>query len=150
DEPWDSPHNKTFSEQTPRCYVSDRSAEFEGMTHYQVFVGPGTPFERKGITWNDFPDGRSSTFLAVEAAEPVPWSKPGDLEYNPDGPLPAIASRWHRPVKFLCTTLYTQPGFNAVFADGTAGFIPSSTDERTIRALITRNGGEKVDRPMLK
>ena len=28
----------------------------------------------------DFPDGTSNTFLVVEAGEPVPWTKPEDLD----------------------------------------------------------------------
>ena len=149
DEPWDGPHNKELLERTPLPYDSAGDCP-PGMTHFQVIVGPGTAFERAGLTWDDFPDGRANTLLVVEAEEPVPWTKPADLEFVPDGPTPAMASRWHKPVKFLCTTLYHRTGFNAVFADGTSGFIPSSTDERTIRALITRNGGEKVERPILR
>jgi hypothetical protein len=32
-----------------------------------------------------------------------------------------------------------------VFADGSARFLVSDTDEVTIRSLITRNGGEEID-----
>ena len=41
-----------------------------GLTRYQVFVGPGTGFERPGLTLeDDFPDGLGNIMLAVEAAE---------------------------------------------------------------------------------
>jgi prepilin-type processing-associated H-X9-DG protein len=42
------------------------------------------------------------------------------------------------------------PGFNALFADGSAQFISDENDEATIRALITRNGGEPLDPSALK
>jgi hypothetical protein len=85
-EPWDSPHNKPLAAKTPRCYlpsVPPDDAGERGLTHYQVFVGPGTAFERDGLTFQDFPDGPSNTLLVVETREAVPWSKPADLEYDP-------------------------------------------------------------------
>jgi hypothetical protein len=33
-------------------------------------------------------------------------------------------------------------GFRAGFADGHVGWFPKTTDEVTLRALITRNGGD--------
>src|SRR5262245_49879997 len=80
-EPWDSTINKTLLNETPPCYRSAwLDPEPTGSTRFQVFVGPGTAFERDGLTWNDFPDGLASTILVVEASEPVVWSKPIDLE----------------------------------------------------------------------
>ena len=55
---------------------------------YQVFVGLGTAFEREDLVWADFPDGLAETILVVEAADPVPWSKPVDVAYSPALPLP--------------------------------------------------------------
>lgn len=146
EEPWDSPHNKPLSEKTPRCYVPALGGnDPPGLTRYQGFVGPGTAFERGGLTWDDFPDGRSGTILVVEAAEPVLWSKPEDLVYDPDKPLPTLAGSFTKPVHFLCYEIHRRPGFNACFADGSNRFISSKTDKEIIRGLITRNGGEKVD-----
>src|SRR5262249_35686343 len=116
-----------------------------GLTRYQGFVGPGTAFERKGLTWADFPDGRSKTLLIVEAAEPVPWSKPADMAYDPVGPLPALGGAWTKPVHFLRREVRRDPGFVACFADGSVRFIRQSVDEKVLRALITRNGSEAVD-----
>jgi hypothetical protein len=145
DEPWDSPHNKPLLEKVPRYYSYPPGGYPDTMTRYQVFVGPGTAFERGGLTWDDFPDGTANTFLVVEAGEPVPWTKPVDLVYDPTGPLPPLGGGSGKPVHFLCYELWRNPGFVAAFADGKVRFIRSTTDERTIRALITRNGDEKVD-----
>jgi hypothetical protein len=146
DEPWDSEHNKRFLEPTPHCYRPHLGGnDAPGLTRYQVLVGPGTAFERDGLTWDDFPDGLSNTLLMVEAGAPVPWAKPADLTYDPARPLPPLGGAFGKPVHFLCYELWRNPGFIAGFADGSARFIRSDTAEKTIRGLITRNGGEKVD-----
>jgi hypothetical protein len=145
DEPWDSPHNKPLLAKTPRCYLPALgSNDAPGLTRYQVFVGPGTAFERDGLTWDDFTDGPANTILVVEGREPVPWSKPVDLIYAPDKLLPSLGGLFGKPVHLLCYEIQRRPGFNAYFGDGKVRFI-STTDERTLRALITRNGGEAVD-----
>src|SRR5262249_51975971 len=104
---------------------------------YQLIRGPGTAFEDPaGVSLFDFPDGRKQTLLVVEAGEPVLWTKPADLPYDPTGPLPKLGGLF-------------AGGFHATFADGTGRFIPAKTGEGTKRALITRNGGEPVDRDRL-
>ena len=60
-------------------------------TAYQVFVGPGTPFERKRISLvENFANGPGNTLLVVEANDPVPWAQPEDLVYDPDKPIPPL------------------------------------------------------------
>lgn len=146
DEPWDSPHNEALVGRTPNCYLASPFLDNPpGTTRYQVFVGPGTAFERPGLTWKDFTDGRSQTILVVEGGEAVPWSKPADLAYDPNGPLPPLGAGFGKPSHFLCYEVGRRPGFNAGFADGSARFILQPTDEHTIRSLITRNGGETID-----
>jgi hypothetical protein len=97
-----------------------------------VFVGKGAAFEgREGLSLAaDFPDGTSNTLVVVEAGEPVPWSKPDDLRYDPDGPLPQLRCLF-------------RDGFRAGFADGSVDWIPKTTGEAALRALITRNAGDK-------
>jgi hypothetical protein len=138
DEPWDSEHNKKLLERTRSYQPALGSDDDPGLTRYQVFVGPGTAFERDGLTWADFPKGLADTLLVVEAAQPVPWSKPADLTYDPAGPLPALRGPFGKPVHLLCYELWQAPGFNACFADGSTRFIASDTDEKTIRGLINR------------
>jgi len=81
----------------------------------------------------------------AEAGEPVSWTKPVDLDYDPNKPLPPLGGGYAKPVHILCYAIARRPGFNACFADGSGRFIPSKTDESIIRGLITRNGGETVD-----
>jgi prepilin-type processing-associated H-X9-DG protein len=147
DEPWDGPHNKTFARATLSSYAAPYgSAPSEpGMTIYQGFVGPGTAFERPGLTLKDFPDGTANTIWAVEAASGVPWSKPADLPYSPDRPLPMLSTGAHNPPAHLDWLLPWTRGANAAFVDGSVRFLRQDIDPTVIRALITRNGGETVD-----
>jgi len=139
DEPWDSAQNSKLLEQSPRCYDPALGGNDDpGLTRYQVFVGPGTAFERDGLTWTDFPNRLSDTLLVVEAGHPVPWSKPADLSYDPAGPLPPLGGAFGMPVHVLCYELWRTAGFNACMADGSTRFIPSDTDEKALRGLINR------------
>jgi hypothetical protein len=150
-EPWDSPHNKQLLERTPSSLAGGADP---GFTCCQVFVGPGTAFERDGLTFKDlkkdFPDGLDNTIFVVEAKEQVPWSKPVDLTYDPDGPLPELGGHFTYSHRFLNCRFGERPGFMAAFGDGSGTFILSGNDEKVIRALITRNGGEKESREDLR
>jgi hypothetical protein len=135
-EPWDGPHNKALLPLIPKVYLQHGEQPGpEGLTKYQVFVGPGTAFEREGLRIpQDFPDGLANTLLVVEAANGVPWTKPEDLPFDPNGPLPPLGGEF-RSV------------FPVAYADGNCKVIPRDTPEATLKALITRNGREMVTPP---
>ena len=86
-------------------------------------------------------DGTSNTILVVEAERDIPWTKPEDIAYDPDKPLPKFGGR---P---LPAGISGANGFLASFADGSVRFISDTTDEVTLRALITKAGGEVVQVP---
>ncbi len=136
DEPWDSPHNLALLPRMPVYYAPppgkrSRMPDYHTVCH--VFVGKGAAFEgRQGLRpEHDFPDGGSDTFLVVEAGPPVPWTKPEDLAFDPDGPLPPLTPLFH-------------DGFRATFVAVHRRFIPKETDEETLRALILRDCGKVV------
>jgi hypothetical protein len=134
DEPWDSPHNLRLLVRIPKVYVHPVGRKTAlGYTHYQVFVGKGAAFEgRRGLHIPaDFPDGAGNTILIVEAAEAVPWTKPADLCYEPDEPLP--------PLGGLLPHL-----FNVALGDASVRSLGHGTSEQTLRAAITRNGGDQL------
>jgi hypothetical protein len=109
DEPWDSPHNRTLLAEMPEFYAAaHRPDAVAPTTVFQVFVGPGTPFDPAGaplrLPDTDFPQLVQEVFLIVEAAQPVPWTKPEDLPYGADQPLPPLGSimRYvHPPLMFV-------------------------------------------------
>ncbi len=132
-EPWDSPHNKALLSKMPAVYrcPSVPQGGDPTVTIYQVFVGPGTLFDDEGVSLQKVTDGTSNTLMVVESKNPVPWTKPDDLPYDPKGPRPAIGSKH-------------PGGFNALFADGAVRFINDSISDQTLKDLITRAGGEVV------
>jgi len=67
----------------------------------------------------------------VEAKRDVPWTKPEDVPFDPDKPLPKLGG-------------FTTGGFHALLADVTVRFIPESMDENMLRAAIQKADGQVV------
>jgi prepilin-type processing-associated H-X9-DG protein len=133
DESWDSPHNKKLLAKIPRVFkdTTGKAKNAHG-TFLQVFVGKGAAFEGKvGARIADFTDGTSNTILAIETEKEVPWTKPDDVPFDAAKELPKLGG------------LFTN-GFNALFADGSVRFISSSVSKTTMKAVITRSGGEVI------
>jgi Protein of unknown function (DUF1559) len=136
-EPWNSPHNMTLLTKMPKVFAHPNAAPgtSPSSTYYRVFTGPATPFrDNQGMRIAEITDGLSNTIGIVEAADPVPWTKPDDLPYNPQGPLPRLGGRF-------------PGGFHVAMFDCTVKFLPSILPEQTLRAMITPNGGEVVPLP---
>lgn len=136
DEPWDSEHNKKLIPLIPKTYVSKVPAKQHGWTYYRVFVGGGSLFDQaaQGPRFADVTDGLSNTVMAVEAAESVPWTKPDELVFDPKQPLPKLGAD-PKADRFL-----------AAFGDGSVRSLSKNLAEATLKALITRAGGEPIDR----
>jgi Protein of unknown function (DUF1559) len=129
DEAWDSEHNKKLVESMPKVFQSGGESEKPGETAYLAFTGKGTIFDgKKGIKLLEITDGTSNTIMFVESARGVPWTKPEDLAYDPDKPLPKLG--------------LVPEGFLSTFCDGSVRFLRSNVPEETLRALITASGGE--------
>lgn len=139
-EPWNSPFNSQFHKQMPKVYELPGKNAPAGTTHYLSFIGPGAIFARDvaGRKIQHIKDGTSNTLLVVEAAQPVNWMEPADLEFvaGPNGyPLPGKVGG-HFP-----------NGFNAAFVDGSVRFLPMTLKPGDFQALITIAGGENVTPP---
>lgn len=161
-QPWDSPKNRAVAEKMPALFRDPaREGPADGFTDYAAIVGEHTLFPPDIVTMknaDDFPacltagkkvsfpqvtDGTSNTvmFATVDPARRIPWTKPEDLSFGegfpgigqPDG-IGAI-----HPLEEGKAGL-------AVFGDGSAQVIDAATDRDTVVALVTRDGGEIIDR----
>ncbi|QEL19683.1 DUF1559 family PulG-like putative transporter [Limnoglobus roseus] len=143
DEPWDSENNKKLIEKMPAVYAMPGvKTKDAGMTFYQGFVGKKDQItrplflegENRGIK---FPvaitDGTVNTIFCVEAQNPVVWTKPEDLPFDPDGKLPKLGQH----LKPDC--------FQAALLDGSVRSLSTKLPEATLKAYITINGGEVID-----
>jgi RNA polymerase sigma factor (sigma-70 family) len=87
--------------------------------------------ERRGVELSEITDGASNTITVVEAAQAVPWTKPDDLPFAENSPLPPLGGSM-------------RDGFAALFADGRVRLLDRRFDERVLRCLITPAGGEII------
>jgi hypothetical protein len=144
DEPWDSEHNRKLIAKMPAVYAPPKGAKVApGLTYLRTFVGKhaitppgltGAPDRAaRGRTITDLTDGASNTLLVAEAADPVIWTKPDELEYDPDKPVPALGGVF-------------ADGIHVLFADGNVWFMPRYTSHRSIRSYITPDGNDKPDK----
>lgn len=67
----------------------------------------------------------------VNNDQAVIWTEPDDFEYDQQDPMGDLVGS-------------SPDGFLATLADGSVRFIWSSIDPTVLKALFTRNGGEKV------
>jgi hypothetical protein len=144
DEPWDGPNNSRLISVMPKVYQNPRFKAAPGYTNYRVFVS-NKPSSAAALDPNpmdpligprlpvDFPDGTPNTIVVVEADEAVPWTKPDELPFDPDGPVSGVGS-------------FMRGGPIVVgLADGTVRMIDVKTfSPATLKAAITRNGGEPM------
>ncbi|HKI31685.1 MAG TPA: DUF1559 domain-containing protein [Gemmataceae bacterium] len=123
DEPWDSPHNFALVGRMPKVYghPADLDAAAQGLTYYRVVIGGDCPFRAPdGPIIAHFINGISKTFLVVEATDPVPWTKPDELRYDPGGPVPKLGG-------------LLRGGCNVLYADRTVRFLRDDVSESKVR-----------------
>jgi hypothetical protein len=140
-EPWDSPHNLALANQMPMVYRPVGKAAPANHTTYQLLVGPNTIYRNwppkgpgqwtGGVRLMQMTDGTSNTLMVVESSNPVLWTKPQDIDFNPSGPLPSLG--WSTPDRFL-----------AVFGDGSTRTLSRDLPPHVLRALIDPSDGQVI------
>ena len=141
DEAWDSPHNKALIARMPvtyRCPGEGDELAAQGKTRYLSPRGKATIFAgSETVKLRDVTDGTSNTIMVVEAgdANAVVWSKPDDWDVDPEPNLAGV---------FASHTGGAENGSNFGFADGSVRFIGENIKPATLRALMSRNGGEVI------
>lgn len=133
DEPWDSDHNKKLLAKMPKVYAIPGVTKPDGTeTHYRVFVGNGAGFDliKAARFPQDFPDGTSNTIMCVTAAKAVPWTKPEELEFDPE-----------KDMRKLLGTVVNGHVQVSMF-DGSTRGLGKDISKETLHAAITRAGGE--------
>jgi hypothetical protein len=135
DEPWDSPHNKPLAVPMPEVFKSPGSkVSGENKTNYLTVRGEKTVFSgSKGIGIQAIPDGASYTIMTVEVSDDraVVWTRPDDFEYDEANPMKGLFGLW-------------PDGIIVGLVDGSTRFLRSSVDPAALKAMFTRNGGEKI------
>jgi hypothetical protein len=134
DEPWDSEHNKKLIEKMPKVYAPARGKAKAGETFCQRFVGKDAIFNERGTDYTipTIPDGTSNTALVVEAGDPVIWTKPADLPFNPKAPLPKLGGLF-------------DGDFHALLCDGSVYRIKNDCDQDEMKKVIMPADGNPVD-----
>jgi hypothetical protein len=131
-EPWNSDNNKKLLEKMPAIYAPvGLETKEKYTTFYQVFVGPGAPFETDTMLtlrmWS-MADGSSNTFMIVEGGVAVPWSQPADLKFETGKPLPKLGGAF-------------KDGFHACFGDGSVRFVKREIPDHLTLQLLGWNDG---------
>ena len=138
DEPWNGPNNIKLLERMPRVFQPlGGQNKKPGHTYLQFVTGPGTLFPTSTTEVaipRSFRDGTSNTIIIVEAAEPVEWTKPADLNIDvanvAQGTVPKLGG-------------FSPNGFYAALADGTVRFIDRGrTSDKTIRQAFNPADGQ--------
>ena len=132
DEPWDSENNKKVLDEMPAFFRDPQCDPTSKNSSYFVVTGPGTVFDNKeGTPLSRIVDGTSNTLLAVEAKRDIPWTRPEDLPYDGNQPLPSFGG-------------YYAEGFNALICDGSVRFVSKKVEEPILRLLITKADGQPI------
>jgi hypothetical protein len=144
DEPWDSEHNKKLLAKMPSVYAPVKGKTGTPYsTYYQVFVGKDTGFDPAKVkvgptslgtdlTIAFAAKGASDTLLVAEGAQPVPWTKPEDIPFDPKKPLPKVGGQFSE-------------GFFALLFNAEVKFIAKEISDKQLRALITTRSDNVPD-----
>lgn len=126
DEPWDSMHNRPLLDRMPAAFdTSPVGSPYRPRPHtgYRVYSCAGSIFEGPaGRARADVTDDPAATVLAVRTSGTVPWTKPDALGLDHLEEVPEAV----------------------ILVDGTVKALSREESPETLRAAISRAGGETV------
>lgn len=144
DEPWNGPHNSKLSQQIGSLFNCPDECRLNhqqetSMTSYVAVVGPNTIWPgTQVVTLGDVTDGPRKTIQVAEVTHSgIHWMEPRDLE------LSQMASTINSESEVGISSVH-ENGANVAFADSHIGFLSDGLPTDTIKALLTRDGGEPV------
>ena len=138
-EPWDGPNNRKLADRDRADLPPLRPGVGSGS--HDEFRGGGRPRDRlarrRRPDHEDLGDGSHETLMVVEVPDgQFRWMEPRDLQFERmsfrinDGSGRGLGSRLG--------------GARVVFADGMVRTLPDDFDPKTLRAMLTANGGEAI------
>jgi prepilin-type processing-associated H-X9-DG protein len=123
---------------TYRCPGESDDLANQGRTRYVTPRGKATIFPgNETVKLRDVTDGTSNTIMVIETgdANAVVWTKPDDWEVDPEPNMAGVLSNHAGN---------SGTGSNFGFADGSVRFLNERIKPATLRALLSRNGGEVI------
>jgi hypothetical protein len=133
-QPWDSEHNKKLLRKMPAVFRGGWRHDYDPEStnsSYFVLVGLGTVFEGpQGASIRDITDGTSSTVLIVQAKRDIPWTKPEDIAFDPDKPVPDLGLGSY---------------ISVAFADGAVWTMRKDLVKDQLKWMIMRNDGHVIE-----
>ena len=140
DEPWDSPHNRSVTDQVIEVFRCPENDGDPTRTSYFAVIGPNTAWKGAVPTrLDEITDPHDQTILLVEASGAgIHWAEPGDLEFdripmqiNPEN-ADGISSEHQGSVTIS-------------LANGSARALSDSTSSETLRRLLEIDDGEMIE-----
>jgi hypothetical protein len=135
-ESWDSENNKKLLDKMPNVYspIGIPLQELRSnCTYIQLFVGAGTCFDNKnGYIARQVMGWARTTVFAVEGSSLVPWTKPEDVLFEKDKPLPKLGG-------------FFDAGFHILLGDGEVRFVKHKFNEDIMKRAILRKGPDNDD-----
>jgi hypothetical protein len=148
DEPWDSLHNLPLASQMPNCFCCPIAfAPGSGSTTcYAMVVGPHAFGNgAKPRSFGEIKDGLPNTIMLVEAVgAKIPWSAPVDIDINDIASIQVIDANAPGTTKEISGCHYG--GAFVLFCDGAVSLLNTDINKKALKAMLTIDGGEKVER----
>ena len=135
--PWDDPVNRVFHDRMPEIFRCPNDSYSSSNTAYLAVVGEETMWNGNRKTcYDDIQDGSANTIALIESTRyQQNWMNPHDISMSVVG--------LDRENSLIPSS--NHPGGTLVaLVDGSTRFLSTPIDSKTLRALLTINGGEEV------